>query len=99
MADEQRCNSFVRAFHRLRGDQGDLFPRLRRRFCEYGAISKANGKTWMFAGVAVSSGVTDMLAGAEGSPKNTIRLQHVLVWVVKGGVWRLPLRQATRLPL
>ena len=48
--------------------------------------------------VAITSGVIDMLVGAQGSAKGVIRLQHVLVWVAEGASWRLRLRQATRLP-
>jgi hypothetical protein len=42
--------------------------------------------------------VIDMLVGAMGSAKGTIRLQHVLVWVKQGATWRMTLRQATRIP-
>src|ERR1700735_3725369 len=34
--------------------------------------------------VAITSGVIDMLVGAQGSAKGVIRLQHVLVWVAEG---------------
>jgi hypothetical protein len=41
----------------------------------------------------------EMFVGANGSEKGTIRLQHVLVWRLETGTWRLPLRQATRIPI
>jgi hypothetical protein len=41
----------------------------------------------------------DMLVGANGSVKGTIRLQHVLIWRQEAGIWRLLLRQATRIPV
>jgi hypothetical protein len=64
---------------------------------EYGAISRVSGGTRMLNGVAITSGVIDMLVGAEGSAKNTIRLRDVLVWAKEGETWRLLLRQATRI--
>jgi hypothetical protein len=65
---------------------------------EYGAIEILGAQTRMFDGVAITTGVMEMLVGANGSAKNTIRLQHVLVWRQEAGTWRLLLRQATRLP-
>ena len=46
---------------------------------------------------AITSGVIDMLVGAQDSAKGMIRLLRVLVWVMEGACWRLRLRQATRL--
>jgi hypothetical protein len=47
--------------------------------------------------VAITTGVVDMLVGAKGEAKRLIRLQHVLIWREEAAVWRLLLRQATRL--
>ena len=71
---------------------------LRRGLYEYAAITRRDGDTLGFATCAVTRGVIDMLVGATGSVKATIRLQHVLVWVKQGATWRLTLRQATRMP-
>ena len=43
------------------------------------------------------TGVMEMLVGANGSAKHTIRLQRVLIWQRHNGAWRLLLRQATRI--
>ena len=74
------------------------FAGLRERLYEYGAIATISARTKLFADAAVTGGVIDMLVGAKGGPKGTIRLQHVLVWQKESGIWRLLLRQATRLP-
>ncbi len=78
--------------------KGDYLAALRRGLYEYGEIRRIKGLTRIFGGAAITCGVIDMLVGAEGGAKSVIRLQHVLVWVEEEGVWRLLLRQATRLP-
>jgi hypothetical protein len=78
--------------------KAEYFAGLRRGLYEYGNITYLSGATRLFKDVAITTGVIDMLVGAEGSAKGTIRLQHVLVWVNEGGAWRLRLRQATRIP-
>jgi hypothetical protein len=78
--------------------KAEYFAAMRRGLYEYGAIEIAGSQTRMFDGVAITSGVMEMLVGANGSAKGTIRLQHVLVWRQEAGTWRLLLRQATRLP-
>ena len=74
------------------------FSAMRRGLYEYGAIDIRDVNTRMFNGVAMTTGVMDMLVGANGSAKHTIRLQHVLIWRLEDGKWRLLLRQATRIP-
>jgi ketosteroid isomerase-like protein len=74
------------------------FAGLRQGLYEYGAITIRSGHTRTFEDVAITRGIMEMLVGANGSAKNTIRLQHVLVWRREAGTWRLLLRQATRLP-
>ena len=71
---------------------------LRRGLYEYGDITRLSGATRLFEDVAITTGVIDMLVGAEGSAKGTVRLRHVLVWANEGAAWRLLLRQATRIP-
>jgi hypothetical protein len=78
--------------------KADYFAGLRSGLYEYGAIDIRSGSTRMFEGIAMTTGVMDMLVGANGSVKGTIRLQHVLVWRLEAGTWRLLLRQATRIP-
>jgi hypothetical protein len=78
--------------------KAEYFGGMRRGLYEYGAIEITGGQTRMFDGVAITSGIMEMLVGANGSAKGTIRLQHVLVWRQEAGTWRLLLRQATRLP-
>jgi hypothetical protein len=46
----------------------------------------------------MTTGVMEMLVGANGSEKHTIQLRHVLIWRQEAGLWRLLLRQATRIP-
>jgi hypothetical protein len=71
---------------------------LRLGLYEYGDIKITSARTHMFDGAAMTTGVMEMLVGAKGSSKSTIRLQHVLIWRQESGTWRLLLRQATRLP-
>jgi hypothetical protein len=78
--------------------KAEYFAALRRGLYEYGDISIRGAQTRMFDGVAMTTGIMEMLVGANGSAKNTIRLQHVLIWRQEAGTWRLLLRQATRIP-
>ena len=78
--------------------KAEYFAGLRAGLYEYGAIGILSARTQMFEGVAMTSGVMEMFVGAKGSEKGTIRLQHVLVWRLEAGTWRLLLRQATRIP-
>jgi hypothetical protein len=78
--------------------KAEYFAGLRQGLYEYGDITIPDGKTRMFEGVAITTGVMEMLVGARGSAKGTIRLQHVLVWRREVSIWRLLLRQATRIP-
>jgi phosphotransacetylase len=71
---------------------------LRRGLYEYAAITRCDGDTQVFGACAVTRGTIDMLVGAAGSAKDTIRLRHVLVWVKQEAKWCLTLRQATRIP-
>jgi hypothetical protein len=79
--------------------KAEYFAGMRGGLYEYGAIGILSARTQMFDGVAMTSGVMEMLVGANGSEKGTIRLQHVLVWRLEAGTWRLLLRQATRIPV
>jgi hypothetical protein len=78
--------------------KAEYFAGMRRGLYEYGAIEILGTRARMFDGVAMTTGVMDMLVGANGSVKGTIRLQHVLIWRQEAGIWRLLLRQATRVP-
>ncbi len=78
--------------------KAEYFAGLRQGLYEYGDITIPSGTTRLFHDVAMTSGVMEMLVGAKGSPKDTIRLQHVLIWRHETGTWRLLLRQATRIP-
>jgi hypothetical protein len=79
-------------------DKAGYFAGLRRGLYEYGDIKILSAETRLFEGVAMTTGVMEMLVGARGSGKTSIRLQHVLIWRQESGIWRLLLRQATRLP-
>ena len=70
---------------------------LREGLYEYGGITRVSGKTMLHPEVAITTGEVDMLVGAKGEAKRLIRLQHVLIWREEAAVWRLLLRQATRL--
>jgi hypothetical protein len=74
------------------------FAGLRKGLYEYGDITRISGRTRVLGEVAITDGIIEMLVGAEGSAKGTIRLLHVLVWRLEAGSWRLLLRQATRIP-
>src|ERR1700744_635149 len=78
--------------------KAEYFSGLSAGLYEYGAIGILSARTQMFEGVAMTTGVMEMLVGAKGSDKGTIRLQHVLIWRLEAGTWRLLLRQATRIP-
>jgi ketosteroid isomerase-like protein len=65
---------------------------------KHGPITTVKSRTRMFGNVAVSRGVIDMVDTAHGQPF-TMRLRETLVWVKEDGVWRLLVRQATKLPL
>lgn len=78
--------------------KSEYFDGLKRGLYEYGAIDILSGETREWADVAITTGVMEMVVGAEGSAKHPIRLQHVLVWKREDGSWRLLLRQATRVP-
>jgi hypothetical protein len=79
--------------------KSEYFAGMRAGLYEYGAIDILTAHTRMFESVAMTSGVMEMLVGANGSEKGTIRLQHVLIWRLEAGTWRLLLRQATRIPV
>ena len=78
--------------------KAEYFDGMRAGLYEYGDIRILSGETLVFGPSAMTTGVMEMLVGAHGSAKGTIRLQHVLVWRLEAGTWRLLLRQATRLP-
>lgn len=71
---------------------------LRDGLYEYASVTRVDSKTSVYPGVAFTTGMIDMDVGAKGSAKNVIRLQHVLIWREEAAVWRLLLRQATRIP-
>jgi hypothetical protein len=71
---------------------------LRDGLYEYGAIACISSKTMPYPRVAFTTGVIEMCVGAKGSGKSVIRLRHVLIWREEEAVWRLLLRQATRVP-
>jgi len=64
----------------------------------HGAIATIERRTRMFGNIAVTRGVIDMVDTAHGQPF-TMRLRETLVWIEEGEVWRLLVRQATKLPL
>jgi hypothetical protein len=74
------------------------FAGLQQGLYEYGDITIRSVETRVFGSAAMTTGVMEMLVGAKGSIKSTIRLQHVLIWRQDGGTWKLLLRQATRIP-
>jgi hypothetical protein len=78
--------------------KSEYFAGLQRGLYEYGDIQILSANTQIIGAAAVTSGVMEMLVGAGGSEKGTIRLQHVLIWRKEAETWRLLLRQATRLP-
>jgi Domain of unknown function (DUF4440) len=78
--------------------KAEYFAGMRAGLYEYGDIRILSGDTRVFGAAAMTAGVMEMVVGAHGSAKGTIRLQHVLVWQLEAGTWRLLLRQATRLP-
>jgi hypothetical protein len=79
--------------------KAEYLAALPRGLYEYGTITRLSGFTQIFDGVAITRGMIEMVVGAGGLAKGTIRLQHALVWVAQDGQWRLSLRQATRIPI
>jgi 4-hydroxy-4-methyl-2-oxoglutarate aldolase len=63
----------------------------------HGPTTTVNRRTRILGDVAVTHGVIDMIDTAHGDPFS-IRLRQTLVWVREDGVWRLLVRQATRIP-
>jgi hypothetical protein len=78
--------------------KSEYFAGLRQGLYEYGDIKILSAETRLFEVIAMTTGIMEMLVGANGSEKTTIRLQHVLIWRQEAGTWRLLLRQATRIP-
>lgn len=78
--------------------KADYLAGMRAGLYEYGDIRITSNETRVLGPAAMTTGVMEMLVGAKGSAKGTIRLQHVLIWRLESGTWRLLLRQATRLP-
>src|ERR1700761_1919019 len=78
--------------------KAEYFAGMRAGLYEYGDIRILSGDTRVFGAAAMTAGGREGGVGAHGSAKGTIRLQHVLVWQLESGTWRLLLRQATRLP-
>ncbi len=60
---------------------------------------RGGGSARMLGNAALSTGVIEMRVGAKGAAKGTVRLRYALVWVEERAIWRLLLRQATRIPL
>lgn len=66
---------------------------------KHGSIKPVGPRTRIVGDIAVTLGMIDMVDTAHGAPY-TMRLRETLVWIKeKDGVWRLLVRQATRLPL
>lgn len=63
----------------------------------HGPTATLSKRTRVFGQVAVTCGVIDLIDTAHGDPF-TIRLRQTLVWLKEDGVWRLLVRQATRIP-
>ncbi len=64
----------------------------------HGPITTVTRSTRVLGETAVTLGIIDMVDTAHGDPYN-LRLRQTLVWVKEqDGVWRLLVRQTTRLP-
>src|ERR1700712_209054 len=57
--------------------KAEYFAAMRRGLYEYGAIEITDTRTQLIDSVAITSGVMEMLVGANGSAKSRIRLRHV----------------------
>ncbi len=61
----------------------------------HGKVVRRNGGTVVYGGMAVTSGLIDMIDLAHG-PAYTLHLEQTLVWGNEQGTWRLLVRMATR---
>jgi len=65
---------------------------------DYGAITTVHARNWSDGNTVVRTGLTNMIVGERGKPKDDTNLLCTTVWRREPTGWRLVLRQATRVP-
>ena len=63
---------------------------------DYGAIETVHARNWIDGDTLVRTGLTRMLVGERGKPKDNTNLLCTTVWRRERDGWRLVLRHATR---
>jgi len=63
---------------------------------DYGSIRTVEARNWRDGSTVVRTGLTNMVVGERGKPKDDTNLLCTTVWRREPAGWRLVLRQATR---
>ena len=63
---------------------------------DYGSIKTVHARNWRDGDTVVRTGLTNMVVGERGKPKDDTNLLCTTVWRREPTGWRLVLRQATR---
>ena len=76
----------------------EYFAGVKAGLYDYGAIRTEYARNWIDGDMLVRTGLTSMLVGERGKPKDDTNLLCTTVWRRTRGTWWLVLRQATRMP-
>lgn len=63
---------------------------------DYGSIKTVDARNWRDGDTVIRTGLTNMVVGERGKPKDDTNLLCTTVWRREPAGWRLVLRQATR---
>jgi len=76
--------------------KNEYFAGVKAGLYDYGAIKTVHARNWVDGNTVVRTGLTNMIVGERGKPKNDTNLLCTTVWRREAGNWRLVLRHATR---
>jgi len=74
----------------------EYFAGVKAGLYDYGAIKTVHARNWLDGDMLVRTGLTNMIVGERGKPKDDTNLLCTTVWRREPRGWRLVLRQATR---
>jgi ketosteroid isomerase-like protein len=74
----------------------EYFAGVKAGLYDYAAIKTVHARNWIDGDTLVRTGLTSMLVGERGKPKDDTNLLCTTVWRREPGGWRLVLHQATR---
>ena len=74
----------------------EYFAGVKAGLYDYGAIKTVHARNWTAGDMLVRTGLTNMIVGEHGKPKDDTNLLCTTVWRREPSGWRLVLRQATR---